>query len=129
VYNWELPKEKIFKIDATPPGFPTELKSRCPYSGLKQAFCNDESFSWTTATDNLSGLQQTYIYWGTDPNGTSITLATTSFNPAPIANQSTYYLRFNSLDKAGNLSGWRTLYTLSYDTRFDKFQFIPLVTR
>jgi hypothetical protein len=129
VYNWESPQSLTFKLDSTAPGFPTGLKSRCPYPGLKQAFCNDESFSWVTATDNLSGLYQTSIYWGTDPNGTSTTLTTTTFDPAPIADRSTYYLRFRTVDNAGNSSGWRTLNTLSYDTRFNKLQFLPLVTR
>ena len=129
VYNWESPQSVTFKLDSTAPGFPTGLKSRCPYPGLKQAFCNDEAFSWVTATDNLSGLYQTYRYWGTDPNGTSSILATTSFDPSPIADRSTYYLRFRTVDNAGNSSGWRTLYTLSYDTRFNKLQFLPLVTR
>ncbi|MGB4594643.1 MAG: DUF1906 domain-containing protein, partial [Anaerolineaceae bacterium] len=129
VYNWEDPKQTTFKIDTTPPGYPTGLKWRCPYPGLKQAFCNDEYFTWVAATDNLSGLKQTYYYWGTNPEGKINNLAGTSYDPAPIADRATYYLRFSSLDNAGNQSSWRTLYTLSYDTRFNKLQFIPLVTR
>jgi len=129
VYNWETPKQTTFKIDTTPPGFPTGLKWRCAYPGLKQAFCNDESFSWNAATDNLSGLKETYIYWGTNANGTSTNLAGSSFNAAPIADRTSYYLRFRTMDLAGNLSIWRTLYSLSYDTRFTQLRFFPLVAR
>jgi len=129
VYNWEDPKQTTFEIDVAPPGYPTALKSVCPYPGLTQPFCNDEAFSWTTAVDSQSGLDRTYIYWGTNPNGTSTTLATTSFNPAPIADQTRYYLRFQTVDKLGNTSAWRTLYVLSYDKRFTNFTFMPAIWR
>lgn len=125
--NWETAKSISFKIDSTPPGLPTSLQHRCLYPGLTQALCNDEDFSWVAAADNMSGMKTTYWYWGTDPNGSSSNLSPTSYDPAPIADRTTYYLRFKTIDNAGNTSGWRTRYVLSYDTRFSNLVIFPLV--
>lgn len=125
--NWETAKSISFKIDSIPPGFPTDLQHRCPYPGLTQAFCNDEDFSWTAAVDNMSGMKATYWYWGTDPDGESSNLASTSYDPAPIADETTCYLRFKTIDNAGNTAGWRTRYVLSYDTQFTNLMIFPLV--
>lgn len=129
VYNWEDPQGTTIKIDSTPPTYPSGLNWLCPYAGLPQALCNDESFSWTSATDALSGINTTYYYWGADPNGSGTQVAGTQFDPPPIEDQFTYYLRFSTRDQAGNQSAWRTIYTLRYNARFGEFHFLPLVQR
>ena len=78
---------------------------------------NNPAFSWNAAADNgLAGMQGYYMYWGSDPGGAaSIFSAGNAYSPAAITVSSSYYLRARSLDNAGNLSGWQTLFTYKYD--------------
>jgi len=104
----------LFTIDNNPPTNPSE----CTDKGTTNGVCtsdNDPEFSWSGAHDNISDTLCYYYYWGTDPNGTSSTNTTMNgFDPEPLTNNGTYFLRINTYDQAGNEAGWTTLYTYMY---------------
>jgi hypothetical protein len=109
-----------FSVDTTAPTNPTTANSDGSRNGVWQNRVRQPTFTWSEAQDNLSGVQEYLIYWGTNPSGTSNQAQTrTHFTaPSPVANVesvATYYLRIAIRDKAGNTSTWHTLSTFRYD--------------
>ena len=73
------------------------------------------SFTWGGAHDDGSGIAGYYVYWGTNPNGTSSYFTTeTHYDPSSVSS-GTYYLRVRVKDNAGNRSSWTTLFIFRYD--------------
>ena len=107
----------IFKYDETSPSNPTtcDQTEGSTSSDVWQNIVNDPSFSWSGATDSHSGVAGYYYYWGTDLSGTDTMYTTsTSYDPSAVGN-GTYYLRVHTIDNAGNLAPWTTLYIFKYD--------------
>lgn len=104
-------------IDTIPPSNPTNLIPGCPATNATwQNICPDALFTWSGATDNLSGVAGYFYYWGPSASGqgTSYTPAAV-YDPLPVANPSDTYLRVQAVDNAGNLAPWITLFNLKYD--------------
>ena len=106
-----------FKYDGTAPTYPASVDPQCSaIDGEWQGQCSDPSFTWTGAVDSMSGLTGYFVYWGTDPNGTWTGFQTSpSYDPAPVPNGSTYYLRLDVEDNAGNRRGWNTVFEFKYE--------------
>lgn len=101
--------------DSQPPSNPTTvLENSGVESGVWQNITNDPAFTWSGASDALSGVRGYNVYWGTNPSGVSETwTADTAYDPGPVA-AGTYYLRIRTSDHAGNWSPWETLFTFKY---------------
>ena len=86
----------ILKFDATKPIDPVitehDLSTTHP------------TFTWA-ASDATSGIAGYAFYWGTNPAGTSNSFTkTTSLDGKTHSSGTTYYLRVQAKDNAGNLS-------------------------
>jgi len=102
--------------DFTPPSNPTGVNPNCvAQSGVWQNTCSDPSFTWSGATDAISGVAGYQYYWGPDPVGTAANWTTyPGFDP--LANSSgTNYLRVRTKDWSGNWSNWITLFEMKFD--------------
>jgi len=90
--------------DITAPTNPTVSSTGCAQAiddNIWQSTCNDANFTWTGATDIHSNVAGYYIYWGKDPNGVPTTYQTSSaYDPLPVTNGA-YYLRIQTIDRAG----------------------------
>ncbi|GBR74949.1 hypothetical protein NO1_2034, partial [Candidatus Termititenax aidoneus] len=74
------------------------------------------AYTWTAATDDLSGVAGYYVYWGTDSGGTSTALQTgNSYDPSALPVAGIYYLRVQPRDNAGNTGAWYTVLTYLFD--------------
>ncbi|MHC1730436.1 MAG: Ig-like domain repeat protein [Bacteroidales bacterium] len=75
------------------------------------------TFTWTGATDNLSGVSGYRVYLGTDPEGLSASSfrPDASYSPDSLTKPGTYYLRVSSVDVTGNTSNYVTLFTYLFD--------------
>ncbi|MBT4917542.1 hypothetical protein HON58_03830 [Candidatus Peregrinibacteria bacterium] len=78
----------------------------------------DPDFVWTSGTDvGGSGVDEYDVYWGTEIASTTPTATVSSpaydAAAAPLPN-TPYYLRINTRDTAGNISGWETKYTFKF---------------
>ena len=101
--------------DATPPNNPTSCtETHGARSGVEQSNVDDPSFTWTGASDNASGIEGYYYYWGPDPNGTSSNLTTIAGFDPPKVSPGTYYLRVKTKDNAGNEATWKQLFIFIY---------------
>jgi len=116
-WNAEAVHRGPYYIDTSPPSNPTWCsESHGVSSGLWQNFADDPYFSWGGAWDAASGIAGYYLYWGTDPNGTSDYFQPgETFDPWPVPSPSTYYLRVAARDNAGNPAPWTTLFVFRYD--------------
>jgi hypothetical protein len=105
-----------FYIDVTEPSLPSSaLEVGGAINDFWQATINDPRFTWMPATDSTAGLAGYNIYWGIEDNGTSSNWTPDAvYDPGPVPSGK-YYLRAQSKDKAGNLSGWVTLFIFKYD--------------
>jgi len=102
----------LLDSDTTPPEAPArayELSGAL--SGQPVADDNAPVFAWDQSEP---GATQ-YLYWGTDPEGTSDAAWEADYFCAErLESAGHYYLRIQTLDAAGNSSGWRTLFDLNY---------------
>ncbi len=114
--NWESIQTATIKIDSEAPHNPDVINPGC--SALDktwQNFCNNPSFTWSGASDTLSGLAGYELYWGIDPNGSEgILIGENTYDPTSVSDGS-YHLRIRTRDQAGNWSAFTRLYTLRYD--------------
>jgi V8-like Glu-specific endopeptidase len=105
-------------VDGTPPTNPTSATETggAPNDSWQNAV-GDPAFSWSDASDGTgSGIAGYYAYWGMDPSGTSGTwTASAGYDPGAVPSPSTYYLRVQAKDIAGNTGDWATLFTFRYD--------------
>jgi alpha-tubulin suppressor-like RCC1 family protein len=106
-----------FFIDSTPPDNPAAAsEDGGTNSGVWQHEVSVPAFTWSGENDSESGVAGYYIYWGTDPAGTSTNWASEAvYNPSAVASPSINYLRVATKDVSGNQSGWTTLFTFKYD--------------
>jgi hypothetical protein len=107
-------------VDGTPPTNPTASCAQLngtTINGTWQDKISQPEFSWSGASDPISGVAGYYVYWGTSATGTSTTFVTsTTYDPAAVTD-GTYYLRVMTKDVAGNnATSWVTLYVLRLDT-------------
>ncbi|MHC1733412.1 MAG: hypothetical protein AB9888_15445 [Bacteroidales bacterium] len=106
-----------FKYDAIGPsmsGVATDLNGSS--NDIWQRTTADPSFTWPEATDYMSGVSGYYYYWGNLPSGNcSSFTAITSYDPSPVSNQGTYFLRVQAIDQLGNTAPCTTIYTFRYD--------------
>jgi hypothetical protein len=107
-----------FRYDASAPSNPTSaIETHGAPDDAWQNSVGDPAFTWTGASDGSgSGVLGYQVYWGTDPSGTAgVWAGTASFDPGPVSSPSVYYLRVQTEDQVGNMSGWTTLFTFRYD--------------
>ncbi len=106
-----------YYVDTTAPTNPTWCsESHGVQSGVWQNGVSDPSFTWGGAWDATSGIAGYYVYWGTDPQGTSGDFVSwEGYDPWPVPSPSTYYLRVAARDNAGNTAPWATLFVFRYD--------------
>ena len=103
------------KFDDAPPTNPDSVvEVGGSKDGVPQKRVKSPSFRWSGARDVGSGIAGYYVYFGTDPGGESTKL-TTKTSYTGKASAGTYYLRVQTKDNAGNLSGWSTIFTFIYD--------------
>jgi len=75
-------------------------------------------FDWYSDIDyGGSGVDHYRYYWGIDPEGTAAdTQISTVFDPPACTESRMHYLRVQVVDRAGNASDWKTVYTYRYDS-------------
>lgn len=132
--NFSTPVYNQVSIDTEPPVHPSYVDPHCEaMNGVTQGLCNDVAFTWDGAYDTGSGLKLYEYYWGQDPNGTSPNLqqlaSNNQFNPEVVNDGSVTYLRMRVQDNLEKWSAWQTVYTLSYDSRFKDFLFLPVISK
>ncbi|MGC9023587.1 MAG: hypothetical protein ACP5NB_01935, partial [Chloroflexia bacterium] len=117
--NWnpEAVHRGPYYIDTSAPTNPTWCsESHGAQSGVWQNHTADPYFTWGGAWDAPSGIAGYYVYWGTDPEGTSGEFVSwEGYDPWPVPSPSTYYLRVSARDNAGNTAPWATLFIFRYD--------------
>ncbi|MBP6963507.1 MAG: hypothetical protein KBC96_03775, partial [Armatimonadetes bacterium] len=106
-----------YNFDGTPPENPTSaVEVGGAADGEWQSLVSDPSFTWSGASDALSGIGGYYVYFGEADDGTSENQVTAAAYDPPAADTGTYYLRVCAVDGAGNRSpDWVTLFTFKYD--------------
>ncbi|MEM2282818.1 MAG: LamG-like jellyroll fold domain-containing protein, partial [Candidatus Hadarchaeales archaeon] len=106
-----------FKLDRQAPSNPTSCSDSAGSSNNTwQNSITDPNFSWSGASDSLSGVAGYYYYWGTDASGTSTNYTTSAaYDPPAVSSDGVYYLRVQTKDVAGNTSAWATVYTFKLD--------------
>lgn len=111
-----------FRYDGTPPANPKNVThAQGAQNDTWQTTINVPNFTWAAATDEGSGIKGYFVYWGTDPNGTSTSFVSTnsfqSATPLCSAGQTCVgYLRLRSEDNVGNVAEqWTTAFVLRYD--------------
>ena len=109
----------VFKYDSTPPQPPIPSHAMGVGSGVWQNETRIADFTWPVAVDQGAGVGKYYVYWGSDPNGTSVSpTSQRSFQSsepiAPLDGVGTAYLRSRSEDGVGLLSQLST-YVLNFD--------------
>ncbi len=79
----------------------------------------DPEFAWYSSSDDRSGIDGYYIYWGSSWNGTSDNYnKNPSFHPDPVEYRNRYFLRVCAKDKAGNTANqWITLFIFKYGSK------------
>ncbi|MFX1458846.1 MAG: trypsin-like serine protease, partial [Promethearchaeota archaeon] len=112
----------IFKFDNTPPLNPSicEQLIGSTESDIWQDSINNPLFTWSNASDAHTNVLGYYVYWGTNPNGTSSNFTDSPFFiPLPVST-GIYYLRVRTKDLVGNNASWKTLYIFKYDSDLRK---------
>jgi len=106
-----------FKYDGTPPLNPTSaVETNGAESEVWQSTVSDPSFTWSGASDAMSGVADYLVYFGPDEGGTSETAVTLAAYVPPAVSTGTNYLRACARDEAGNEADeWVTLFTFMYD--------------
>ena len=106
-----------FKYDGTPPLNPTSaVETHGALSDTWQSTVSAPAFTWSGASDGLSGISDYLVYFESDEEGTSTTPVTSAAYDPPAASTGTYYLRVCARDAAGNEADeWTTLFTFKYD--------------
>ncbi len=106
-----------FRYDNTIPGTPGSASETHGVSnGVWQNSVSSPAFTWTNVTDTGSGLAGYDIYFGNNSGGEFVSASPTSpaYSSGSVAS-GTFYLRARAVDKAGNTSGWATIFTFLYD--------------
>ena len=108
----------VFKYDGTAPTGPTSCTEvGGAQSDAWQSEVSDPSFTWSGAADADSGVSGYRIYWGQSESGVpSVPTASASYDPAAVASGTTYYLRIETLDTAGNVSPCQTAFIFKYSS-------------
>lgn len=107
-----------YRFDGTPPSNPTSaVELHGARNGEWQSTIADPAFSWSGASDSLSGIGGYLVYFGPDEIGTSSDeVGDATCDPAPVTT-GTYFLRVCARDVAGNeAEEWKTLFTFKYDS-------------
>jgi len=109
-----------FRYDAiapTNPSSPCLQTNGTTTSNAWQGTARYPAFTWTGASDSLSGIAGYFVYWGTFAAGRSSTFVTSPAYDAYAPADGIYYLRVLARDGAGNnASAWTTLYVFMLDT-------------
>ena len=110
---------RVLIVDFEEPSNPTSTTETHGAPNGSWGSIGDPAFTWSGASDDgsgSSGVAGYYVYWGTSSSGTSTDYTTSaSYDPGAVSSGSTYYLRVQTKDNAGNTSGWTTLFTFKYD--------------
>jgi hypothetical protein len=106
----------VFKYDATAPLNPTTVTEQGgSLTNTWQSSVSNPNFTWSGASDPLSGISLYLVYWGPDINGSpSPESSSPSFDPGPELN-GTFYLRVSVEDAVGNRSPDTTLFIFKHD--------------
>jgi len=121
--NWSAWTDLFtFRYDGTPPENPREATHAAGITNdTWQRTTNLADFTWPAAHDEGSGIKGYFVYWGTDPEGTSTDLISNtqyrSSTPLCGTNDAcTGYLRLRSRDNVDNdAEKWSTAFVLRYD--------------
>jgi hypothetical protein len=115
--NVSSPIEWRFRIDCTPPSNPLSCSDLDgSQDNIWQNSIIDPHFTWSGHSDSHSGIAGFYVYWGTNPDGTSTTwVVSPEYDPPAVSSDGAYYLRVQTVDVAGNRSPWATLYVFKLD--------------
>ncbi|GBR74771.1 hypothetical protein NO1_1893, partial [Candidatus Termititenax aidoneus] len=109
-----------YKLDITPPDFFDEPVIEPWTREAKRS----TPFTWEEALDGVglaagSGVAAYNIYWGDDPDGSTVQLYRPAYNrtytPPACKNGDPHYLRVQAVDNVGNVSEWRTVLVYNYD--------------
>jgi parallel beta-helix repeat protein len=104
--------------DATPPPNPTPpaTETHGAADDTWQTDVSDPAFTWSRSSDDRSGIDKYYIYWGPQESGTSGDYVTQElYDPGLVEDGSTNYLRVRAEDNAENpATDWVTLFTFKY---------------
>ncbi len=103
-YDYELPQN------------PTSATDRNGSQNDEWSVVADADFTWSGMADTHSGIKDYDVYWGTNPEGATITTVTTSngFNPEAITPNTPHYLRVRVRDNTENVSSWTTIFKQKY---------------
>jgi FG-GAP repeat len=108
-----------FMYDGQPPtAASVASESTGTVNGAWQNQVQNPQFSWRGADDGGGcGIGVYDIYFGSDPNGTTIAASTglPTYSPPQVADPSIHYLRVRTQDLCGNTSAWNTLFVFQYD--------------
>ncbi|MHC1732868.1 MAG: integrin alpha [Bacteroidales bacterium] len=111
------------KVDITPPNLPslfeisgTGCSNFSEINNKSQNVCARPTIKWTNATDAKSGVDGYNVYWGSESTGATGTYQSGDSFTIPAGASGTNYLRLQVKDKAGNLSGWTTIFVHRYET-------------
>ena len=108
----------IFKYDNSEPTNPTACTQTVGSTSNNtwQNSISDPAFIWSGASDAQSGIAGYYVYWGSDPAGTSASFVAAASYDASAVTSGTCYLRVRSVDAAGKVAAlWITLYVFKFD--------------
>lgn len=113
--SFPVSANKLFETNP-PTNPPSCIEDHAVINNTWQNSINDPSFTWIAGSDTESGVDGYFVYWGTDPNGVSVSYQqiTTTYDPIAVTT-GIYYLRVNTRDVDGNLAGWVTLFIFRYD--------------
>lgn len=112
----------IFRYDGTPPANPLDAVHADGIPSTDwQSRTSVAHFTWRLPEDEGAGIKGYYIYWGTEPDGTSSIFSSTNDfqSTTPLCgldDTCTGYFRLRSVDNAENpAEKWTTAFVLRYD--------------
>jgi uncharacterized repeat protein (TIGR01451 family) len=105
--------------DITPPSNPTApaTEQNGAQNNTWQNFVSSTTFEWSGYSDNLTGIDGFYWYFGLSVTGISTNYTTTNTISPSTAENDTYYFRIMTRDKAGNNASWTTLFVFKHDAQ------------
>ena len=118
VSDWET--MFTFKYDESTPKNPTAVtENHGAEDGVWQNTVPDPEFAWTGAEASSPdvAIRNYDVYWGPDPDGTTVTATPSdpTYDPGPVESPSTTYLRLRARDVLGNVAEWKTMFVFQYD--------------
>ena len=123
----EITRTVAFTVDRVPPTNPTNVvEVHGITNGASLPAPVPLHFEWSGASDG-GGIAGYQVYWGRNAAGTTFTTVTAAeYSPSPLTQIGTYYLRLRTVDVAGNIAQWQTMFAVTLLSNTRK-TFIPLM--